>query len=99
MLDDVQLGSVSFAAVDNPNHHTIAAFWRRSLKEIEELFVPTLLLARNTSVLKLGTIGLDGTKLSRHRHPNNCLASSDQRLACGNFLCAGAIKSAASGVS
>jgi hypothetical protein len=43
---------------------------RRFLKEIEGLFVQVLLLAREMGVLKMGTIGLDGTKIhanaSRH---------------------------------
>src|SRR5580693_7871560 len=65
--------SVAFrfiAANDHPDHDTIAAFRRRFLKEIEALFVQVLLLAREMGVLKMGTIGLDGTKIhanaSRH---------------------------------
>jgi hypothetical protein len=59
------------AANDHPDHDTIAAFRRRFLPEIEGLFVQILLLAREMGVLKLGTLGLDGTKMhanaSRHR--------------------------------
>jgi transposase len=65
--------SVAFrfiAANDHPDHDTIATFRRRFLQEIEELFVQVLLLARETGILKLGTVALDGTKLhanaSRH---------------------------------
>ena len=58
------------AANDHPDHDTIAAFRRRFLKEIEGLFVQVLLLAREMGVLKMGMIGLDGTKIhanaSRH---------------------------------
>ena len=58
------------AANDHPDHDTIAAFRRRFLKEIEALFVQVLQLAREIGVLKMGTIGLDGTKIhanaSRH---------------------------------
>jgi hypothetical protein len=58
------------AANEHPDHDTIAAFRRRFLKEIEGLFVQVLLLARELGMLKLGTVGLDGTKLhanaSRH---------------------------------
>jgi transposase len=58
------------AANDHPDHDTIAAFRRRFLKEIEALFVQVLQLAREVGVLKMGTIGLDGTKIhanaSRH---------------------------------
>src|SRR5476651_1464583 len=65
--------SVAFrfvAANEHPDHDTIAAFRRRFLKEIEGLFVQVLLLAREMGMLKLGTVGLDGTKIhanaSRH---------------------------------
>jgi len=65
--------SVAFrfiAANDHPDHDTIATFRRRFLEEIEALFVEVLLLAREMGVLKMGTIGLDGTKIhanaSRH---------------------------------
>jgi transposase len=65
--------SVAFrfiAANDHPDHDTIATFRRRFLKDIEALFVKVLLLAREMSVLKMGTVALDGTKIhanaSRH---------------------------------
>jgi hypothetical protein len=47
----------------------IATFRRRFPGDIEGLFVQVLLLAREMGMLKLGTIGLDGTKIhvSRHR--------------------------------
>ena len=55
---------------DHPDHDTLATFRRRFLKPIEGLFVQVLLLAREMGVLKMGTIGLDGTKIhanaSRH---------------------------------
>jgi len=58
------------AANEHPDHDTIATFRRRFLKEIEGLFVQVLLLAREMGLLKMGTVGLDGTKLhanaSRH---------------------------------
>ena len=58
------------AANEHPDHDTIAAFRRRFIKEIEGLFVQVLLLAREMGVLKMGTVGLDGTKVhanaSRH---------------------------------
>ena len=72
-LERATFNSVAFrflAANDHPDHDTIASFRRRFLKEIEALFVQVLLLAREMGVLKLGTIGLDGTKIhanaSRH---------------------------------
>src|SRR6201998_1426668 len=58
------------AANQHPDHDTIATFRRRFLKQIEDLFVQVLLLAREMGVLKMGTVALDGTKIhanaSRH---------------------------------
>jgi transposase len=58
------------AANDHPDHDTIATFRRRFLRQIEDLFVQVLLLAREMGVLQMGTVGLDGTKIranaSRH---------------------------------
>jgi transposase len=59
--------SVAFrfiAANDHPDHDTIATFRRRFLKEIEGLFVRVLELAREMGMLKLGMVGLDGTKFT-----------------------------------
>jgi len=72
-LERASYDSVAFrfvAANEHPDHDTIAAFRRRFLKEIEGLFVQVLVLAREMGLLKLGTVGLDGTKIhanaSRH---------------------------------
>jgi transposase len=72
-LERASYDSVAFrfiAANEHPDHDTMAAFRRRFLKEIEGLFVQVLLVAREMGVLKLGTVGLDGTKIhanaSRH---------------------------------
>ncbi|MEK1853547.1 MAG: IS1182 family transposase [Phyllobacterium sp.] len=72
-LERATYDSVAFrfiAANDHPDHDTIAAFRRRFLEEIKGLFEQVLLLAREMGVLKLGTVGLDGTKIhanaSRH---------------------------------
>src|SRR6516162_82878 len=72
-LERATYDSVAFrfiAANDHPDHDTIATFRRRFLKEIEELFVKVLLLAREMGVLSLGTVALHGTKIhanaSRH---------------------------------
>ena len=72
-LERATYDSVAFrfiAANDHPDHDTIAAFRRRFLGEIEQLFVQVLLLAREAGLLKLGTVALDGTKFhanaSRH---------------------------------
>src|ERR1700757_1905874 len=65
--------SVAFrfiAGNEHPDHDTIATFRKRFLKEIEGLFVRVLELAREMGLLKMGQVGLDGTKIhanaSRH---------------------------------
>ncbi len=72
-LDRASYDSVAFrfiAANQHPDHDTIAAFRRRFLKQIEKLFVQVLGVARETGLLRLGTVALDGTKIhanaSRH---------------------------------
>ena len=69
--------SVAFrfiAANDHPDHDTIAAFRRRFLAEIEALFVQVLLLAREMGVLKMGTVALDGTKISANASRHSALS-------------------------
>ena len=69
-LERATYNSVAFRLVEanqHPDHDTIAAFRRRFLKEIEALFVKILLLAREMGLLKLGTVGLDGTEGPRQR--------------------------------
>ena len=72
-LERATYDSVAFrfiAANQHPDHDTIAAFRRRFLGEITELFVQVLELAREMGMLRMGTVALDGTKVhanaSRH---------------------------------
>src|SRR6266700_2622551 len=72
-LERATYDSVAFrfiAANDHPDHDTIATFGRRLLTQIEGQFVQVLVMAREIGVLKLGTVGLDATKIhanaSRH---------------------------------
>ena len=72
-LERATYDSVAFRFIsgnEHPDHDTIATFRRRFLKEIEGLFVRVLELAREMGLLKMGTVGLDGTKIhanaSRH---------------------------------
>jgi len=72
-LERATYDSVAFryiAGNEHPDHDTIAAFRKRFIDEIEPLFVEVLKLAQAMGVLKLGTVGLDGTKIhanaSRH---------------------------------
>src|SRR5271165_6574368 len=76
-LERATYDSVAFrfvAANQNPDHDTIAAFRRRFLKEIEALFVKILLLAREMGLLKLGTVGLDGTKIHANASKHSALS-------------------------
>src|SRR5208337_2758777 len=81
-LERATYDSVAFryiAANDHPDHDTIATFRRRFLKEIEGLFVRVLLLAREMGVLKMGTVGLDGTKIhQRQRSQRAFLGAREQ---------------------
>ncbi len=66
--------SVAFrfiAANVHPDHDTIATFRRRFLPQLSNLFVQVLQIAHQLSVLKLGSVSLDGSKVkanaSRHK--------------------------------
>jgi transposase len=76
-LERATYDSVAFrfiAANEHPDHDTIATFRRRFLKEIEALFVQVLLLAREMGMLKLGTVGLDGTKIHANASKHSALS-------------------------
>ena len=51
------------AANSHPDHDTIAAFRKRFVGELGDLFVQILMMARSMGFLKLGTVSLDGTKV------------------------------------
>ena len=59
------------AAGNFPAHRTISDFRAFHLKELSELFVQVVKLAREMGLVKLGTIAVDGTKVkanaSRHK--------------------------------
>ncbi len=66
--------SVAFryiAANTHPDHDTIAAFRRRFLPHLQQVFNQILLLAADMNCLKVGRVSLDGTKIkasaSKHR--------------------------------
>lgn len=55
---------VRFVAADqHPDHDTIAAFRRENGRAFEAAFVQVLLMARESGLLKLGTVSIDGTKI------------------------------------
>lgn len=73
-LEQATYDSVAFrfiTADTHPDHDTIATFRKRFLQELEGLFVQLLELAKQTGLLKLGNVSLDGTKVkanaSKHK--------------------------------
>ena len=77
-LERATYNSVAFRYIgggnEHPDHDTIATFRRRFLKDIEKLFVDVLKLAREMGVLKMGTIGLDGTKIQANASRHSALS-------------------------
>ena len=57
------LGVRFVAANLHPDHDTIAVFRSTNQTAIEAAFLQVLLLARETGLLRLGTVSIDGTKL------------------------------------
>src|SRR5258707_2955307 len=81
-LERATYDSVAFrfiAANDHPDHDTIATFRRRFLKEITELFVKVLMLAREMGVVQLGTVALDGTKIHANASRHSALSYEHAR--------------------
>ena len=62
----------------HPDHDTIASFRKRFLPEIADLFVQVLVVAKETGVLRLGNISLDGSKI--HADASKSKAVSYKRL-------------------
>src|SRR6266705_2710700 len=78
-LERATYDSVAFrfiTANEHPDHDTIAAFRRRFLKQIETLFVQVLGVASEMGVLKLGTVGLDGTKVHANASRHSALSDA-----------------------
>jgi len=70
-----QIGdSIAFrylAAGSFPNHRTICRFRERHLEDFQGLFVQVVRIARESGLLKLGSVAIDGTKMkanaSKHK--------------------------------
>jgi transposase len=58
----------------HPDHDSICAFRKRFLKELEELFVEILVLAKELGTLKVGTVSLDGTKIKANASKHKALS-------------------------
>ena len=57
------VGARFIAANTHPDHDTIATFRRTNKAAFEAAFLEVLLLARESGLLKLGTVSIDGTKI------------------------------------
>jgi transposase len=57
------VGARFICANTHPDHDTIATFRRANKAAFEAAFLEVLLLARESGVLKLGTVSIDGTKI------------------------------------
>jgi transposase len=57
------IGARFIAANTHPDHDTIAVFRQTNKQAFEAAFLEVLLLARETGLLKLGTVSIDGTKI------------------------------------
>lgn len=57
------IGARFIGANTHPDHDTIASFRRLNKAAFEAAFVQVLLLARESGLLRLGTVSIDGTKL------------------------------------
>jgi transposase len=57
------IGARFIAANTHPDHDTIAMFRRTNKAAFEAAFLDVLLLARESGLLKLGTVSIDGTKI------------------------------------
>ena len=69
--------SVAFryiAANAHPDHDTIATFRRRFLGQLQKLFVDILMIARETGMLKVGQVSLDGTKVKANASKHKALS-------------------------
>jgi transposase len=62
----------------SPDHDTISVFRKQFLPELKDLFVQILLLARETGVLEMGNLHIDGTKI--HADASKSKAVSYKRL-------------------
>ena len=57
------LGIRFVTANTHPDHDTIAAFRRQNRPAFEAAFLDILLMARQTGLLRIGTVSIDGTKI------------------------------------
>jgi len=62
------------AAGQHPDHSTVSEFRRRHLDVLAGLFVQVLALCQKAGLVKLGHVGLDGTKLKAHASKHKAMS-------------------------
>ena len=62
-----------------PSHRTICDFRLRHLPELKELFVQVVRLAKELGMVKLGMIGLDGTKIKANASKHKAMSYGRMR--------------------
>jgi len=68
-----------------PAHRTICEFRQRHLKEFQELFVELVRIARETGMIRLGTVAVDGAKVKANASKHKAMSykrmkKGDKRL-------------------
>jgi len=76
-LERATYDSVAFryiAANTHPDHDTIAAFRQRFLSQLRALFLEILMIAKETGMLKVGNVSLDGSKIKANASKHKALS-------------------------
>jgi len=76
-LEKASYDSIAYryiCANTHPDHDTIAGFRKRFLKELEGLFVEILLVGQAMGLVKLGTVRLDGNKITANASKHTALS-------------------------
>jgi transposase len=68
-----------------PAHRTVCEFRQRHLKEFQELFVELVRIARETGMIRLGTVAVDGAKVKANASKRKAMSykrmkEADERL-------------------
>jgi transposase len=72
---------MAVTAMNRPDFRTIAAFRRRHLKGLGDLFVQVLKLCRAAGLVKLGHVSLDGTKIKANASVHKAMSYGRMREA------------------
>jgi transposase len=76
-----RLDFMAVTALNRPDFRTVAAFRRRHLKALGDLFVQVLKLCRAAGLVKLGHVALDGTKVQANASVHKAMSYGRMREA------------------